>query len=229
MPKPELHVDNSLICRYSGNVSDTRVQHLARTLRKHCARYLAKSTCLVFFREVCAVFYAHIDEIYFLSGRIPNDLPTYMTIRSRTISLNPFFEVIKWEYLPPEWRLSGTWEKLQHEVSSAAGLQNDLIGLERDLDAGEQLNSVVVLMGNSSEHTPDGEDDEALLSQCVGIAVAEHNKSVAQVLARVAKIHRESRRPLPDSVADVLRHIVLLCETHLKWVTSAKRYRVMSE
>ncbi|KAK2616800.1 hypothetical protein QQS21_000177 [Conoideocrella luteorostrata] len=202
------------------HTSDTRIQHMAEILHSHCSKHLSRSTCRVFFQEVCAVLQAHVDEKYFLSGRLLTDMPTYMTIRSRTISLNPFFEIIKAECLPEIYRLSPTWQQLQHHVSSTAGLQNDLIGLERDLEEGEQLNAVVVLMAANNSDQPPG----AQLAACVALAVAEHNKSIAQVVALVSCVAKLGET-MPDSVADTLLHISLLCETHLRWATSAKRYK----
>ena len=127
-------------------VRDKKVQGLARALVNHCTRYLSPPTAHAFLRAASNVLRAHIDEVRFLEGRIQNDLPTYMSVRSRTIALDPFFEVLKREYLPAEWQFDTAWENLQLEVGCAAGLQNDLIGLGRDLENGEQLNAVIVLL-----------------------------------------------------------------------------------
>ncbi|GAB1315433.1 hypothetical protein MFIFM68171_05643 [Madurella fahalii] len=211
-------------------VKDTRIQDLARALRDHCIRHLSRTSAHAFFQAVCVVLRAHVDEVRFLQGRIPNSLQNYMNIRSRTISLNPFFEVIKSEYLTAESNgpFSGAWEQLQLEVSRAAGLQNDLIGLERDLENGEQLNAVIVLMRALGSNKDMHETDEALLSRCIALVNAEHNQSVARCLEHAAQINQAADNAPPDSsiaMSRVARHFLLLCETHLKWCASAKRYQ----
>lgn len=190
--------------------TDGRIQHMAGVLRDHYARFLPWRTCQAFFGAICNVFRAHIRECHFMHGQVPLNLQTYMAIRSQTISLSPFFEVIKQEYLPKEWRSIGVWVRLQHEVSVAAGLQNDLVGLERDLQSGEQLNAVVVLkrlegaIGASARGSnallkegvkdrgrpvPRCEEDEETLLRCVGIAAAEHNQSVQRALQHAKRIY----------------------------------------
>ncbi|VUC30506.1 unnamed protein product [Clonostachys rosea] len=205
---------------------DTRIQDLTRTLHQHVTRHLRHETCRAFFREVCSVLYAHIDEFLFLNGRIPQDLDTYMSIRSRTISLNPFFEVIKCEYFPTSWRPNMAWERLQEAVSSAAGLQNDLVGLERDIQNGEQMNAVVVLM-RSRTRTRSTNEPRSLLAQCVDTTVNEHNRRVEIVFRQAARILEMNEGDLSAAAtSQVVQHIVTLARTHLKWCASAKRYMV---
>lgn len=94
--------------------------------------------------------------------------------------------MIKSENLPADLELVGVWEKLQREVSGAAGLlQNDLIGLERDLENGEQLNAVLLLMRTNGGKP--NEVDETLFGRCIDIVNTEHNKSVAQCVVHIAK------------------------------------------
>lgn len=214
----------------AAKIKDTTIQDLAQVFREHCARHLSRASGHAFFQAVCLVLRGHVDEVRFLQGRIPNSLQNYMNIRSRTISLNPFFEVIKTEYLTAEADRSfaGAWEQLQLEVSRAAGLQNDLIGLERDLENGEKLNAVIVLMralgGGKNIHEP----DEALLSRCIALINVEHNKTVARCLEHAAQINQAADHAPPESsiaMSRVARHILLMCETHLKWCASAKRYQ----
>ncbi|KAK3356879.1 hypothetical protein B0T25DRAFT_621875 [Lasiosphaeria hispida] len=208
--------------------TDTRIQGLTQVLYGHCTKLLSPATSQAFFKAAQAVLEAHVDEIQFLQGRIPSDLPTYLGIRRRTIALGPFFEVLKCEYLPQNSYLSDTaWGQLQAEVSCAAGLQNDLIGLERDLENGEQLNAVVVLMrgfGGSLDRI-----DEELLARCIGLVSAEHNKAATRSLGHAAQIFQAAKDAPPDSIAaiaEVARHIMLLSETHLKWCASCKRYDI---
>ncbi|KAK0614751.1 hypothetical protein B0T14DRAFT_313288 [Immersiella caudata] len=187
---------------------DSRVPTLTRTLVSHCKAHLPDDSFRAFFKAIVVVFHAHAEEARFIRGAIPGDLSTYMQFRCRTISLNPFFEVIKCKYLPPEWKSAPVWDNLQMQVSRAAGLQNDLIGLERDMEEGEPLNAVIVLLRSAG---------------------FQKNKSVALALDAVADIclaASAAPRETFMAVASVMRHIVSLADTHLKWCSTAKRYQV---
>ncbi|CAH0047651.1 unnamed protein product [Clonostachys solani] len=209
-----------------GHAGDARIQHLTRTLHQHVTCHLPQETCDVFFHEVCGVLYAHIDEFLFLDGRIPQDLDTYMSIRSRTISLNPFFEVIKREYFPTSWQPNRAWDRLQEAVSSAAGLQNDLVGLERDMKNDEQMNAVIVLMRSQTE-ARSADETHALLARCVDTAVDEHNRWMETIFRQAARIlEMDGGDQSAAETNQVVQHIVTIARTHLTWCTSAKRYMV---
>lgn len=208
-------------------VQDKKVQGLARALVNHCSQHLSPSSAHAFFRAVSSVLQAHIDEVRFLEGRIQSDLSTYMSVRSRTIALDPFFEVLKREYLPAEWQFDTMWENLQLEVACAAGLQNDLIGLGRDLETGEQLNAVIVLLRALGGDVED--PDKTLLTQCIEVVTAKHNQSVIRALNYAEQINQAAQGCAPKSLAaitEVVRSILLLSETHLRWCSSAKRYHL---
>jgi len=208
---------------------DKRVQGLGRALLDHCTRYLSPRSAEAFFKAVCEVLEAHIEEIYFLQGRFGDSLAAYMSIRSRTIALNPFFEVIKSEYLAKtDWEFNPLWKKLQHEVSRVCGLQNDLIGLVRDLEDGEQLNAVMVLMRGFNAINKH-QLDRGVLSRCVALVNAEHNRSAARSFEFAAQIHGAAEASDCSAIErceSVARHILMMCETHLRWCSSAKRYRL---
>ncbi|KAK3898352.1 isoprenoid synthase domain-containing protein [Staphylotrichum tortipilum] len=208
---------------------DRRVPSQARALFDHCTRYLSHRSARAFFTAACDVLEAHIDEISFLQGRYSNTLPTYMSIRSRTIALAPFFEVIKTEYLADaDWALNPIWQKLQKEVACVAGLQNDMIGLVRDLEDGEPLNGVVVLM-QGFRSIVKNQLDRGVLSKCLALVNAEHNQSVARCFEHMTQLHRAAEASGCTDVGrieSVARHILMMCETHLRWCSSSKRYRL---
>ncbi|KAH8901268.1 hypothetical protein GQ53DRAFT_814734 [Thozetella sp. PMI_491] len=208
--------------QYNNEGKDTRIQQMSLRLREHCREQLSEGGYSAFAGAACVVLQAHIEEIMFLQNRIPNDISTYMAIRSRTIALNPFFEVLKSELLPQECRQDALWETLQAEVSRAAGLQNDLVGLERDLERGEQLNAILVLL-----RTDDGLPlvlDTHLFSQCIASVSKDHNESVARAIVAAEQLEREADIASTEAIAHMARHIVLLCQTHLQWCSTAKRY-----
>jgi hypothetical protein len=199
---------------------------LTRALLTHCKMHLSRDSFRAFFKAISVVFHAHIEESRFIQGMVPGGLPTYMQFRTQTISLNPFFEVIKCEYLDAEWESSPIWDDLQMHVSRAAGLQNDLIGLERDMKEGEPLNAVIVLLRTAGSHDNNLVDD-ALLADSVNSIAENHNQSVALALDGVGDIclaASAAPRETFSAVASVTRHIVSLADTHLRWCSTAKRY-----
>lgn len=200
--------------RRSGSAKDTRIQSLARVLYRHCKNQLSPQGTVAFFDAACRGFEAQMDEIRFRTGKISNDFETYLGIRNRTIALDPFFEVLKTDYLTEDERADPLWQSLQHHVCSAAGLQNDLVGLEKDLEQHQQLNGVLVLM-HARERPPLG-IDEADLARCCGLVGAEHNRNVASALDCFADIHGAAQRSATGRrMTDVAGHILLLCQTHL--------------
>ncbi|AEO55684.1 NAD(P)-binding-like protein [Thermothelomyces thermophilus ATCC 42464] len=208
---------------------DKRVQALARALLDHCTRYLSPKSADAFFNAVCRVLEAHAAEVGFLQGRNNDSFAEYLSVRSRTIALSPFFEVIKAEYLAePDWDFNDAWLGLQDEVSRAAGLQNDLIGLLRDIEDGEQLNAVVILMRGFRGYDAN-RLDRNILARCVSMVAAEHNASAARCFERMTELHRAAQNSPGSSVErveKVARHIIMMCETHLRWCSSSKRYRL---
>jgi len=188
---------------------------------------LTEASARAFFKAVAVVLRAHVDEARFLRSVIPANFENYIKFRCKTISLNPFFEVIKCEYLDDSWRSIAIWDKLQLDVSRAAGLQNDLIGLERDLMDGEQLNAVIVLLRASGVES--SRADNAPLSHHANFVADEHNKSVALSLDSMGEICLAASSAPHETfiaVVSVARHILLLADTHLKWCSAAKRYQI---
>ncbi|KAI1124608.1 isoprenoid synthase domain-containing protein [Nemania abortiva] len=210
-----------------GALMDTRIQGLTRVLYRHCTQWLCQKTARSFFKTACKVFRAHIDEVRFMHGQIPNDLPTYMGIREITIALNPFFTIIKNEFLPEGRSEDTIWDELETEVCRATGLQNDLIGLERDLENGEPLNAVIVLL--ASNGSPVQEQGEELFARYIEKICAEHNRSTTRAKELLAQINQEIDVADSKGAAEVARHIIMMCETHLKWCTTAKRYSMKSD
>ncbi|KAK4034827.1 isoprenoid synthase domain-containing protein [Parachaetomium inaequale] len=208
---------------------DKRVQVLASVLFDHCSRYLSPRSAQAFFKAVGEVLEAHVEEIHFLQGQHTKSFAQYLNIRSRTIALNPFFEVIKTEYLATaDWELNTAWLRLQNEVSRVAGLQNDLIGLLRDIEDGEQLNAVMVLMRGFKGYDK-SQVDHNILSRCVAMVNAEHNQSASRCFEYMTQLHRAAEASdgsAIERVERVARHILMMCETHLRWCSSAKRYRL---
>jgi hypothetical protein len=74
------------------------------------------------------------------AGSLPYELDACMSIRTRTIGIKPLFTLAL-----STWRQDHSWPKklddIQKEVNMVAGLQNDLVGLEKNLKNGESKRS----------------------------------------------------------------------------------------
>ena len=112
-------------------------------------------------------------------SNIGNDLATYLQIRSRIMGIAPFFTLISSLYTPR----GGDQEKisvLQGAVSLATGLQNDLIGLEKDLRNGERMNAVMVVLGAETTHNIDPRELSDATTQIADI----RNRTIDHVVLR---------------------------------------------
>ncbi|KAK5652211.1 hypothetical protein OQA88_10708 [Cercophora sp. LCS_1] len=205
----------------SPTLKSTLIQSMTTLLCSHAAHHLTPTTLPAFLSGVVTVFNSHLSEILFLQSRLPRTLPTYLSIRNLTIALSPFFEALKAEYLAPCLVSLQGWNDLQLAVGTAAGLQNDLIGLARDFESGEELNAVVVLM---REEGPDQGDREGLV-RAVETVRQEHDAAVGRALECAGRVVLAAEEGL-EAVMRVVRMVLAVGETHLKWCAGAKRYRV---
>ncbi|OQE17815.1 hypothetical protein PENFLA_c023G05479 [Penicillium flavigenum] len=160
----------------SGGISLAgEVYSLMSTFRKHCCRYLSEAAAKGFFYEIDKVFNGFVEEIGFRQGHTIRDLERYMEIRTRTIGVAPFFALIRSELPPSDY--PDDFVAVQKAMNMAVGLQNDLIGLEKDLENGELLNAVLVAMEQQEE-----EGKEKDLAEAVEAICALHNQNIAGVM-----------------------------------------------
>lgn len=200
------------------------IRRMTGAFEAHCSQFLTERSRPIFYEAVWSVLEAHIEECHFVESGPITDVPTYMRIRRRTIGLNPFFELIKSEYLPKEAFSEPAWEPLQTQVSAAAGLQNDLIGLERDVEKGEILNAVLIGM-RAKQTANDTLSPDELLSASVSNVSEQHNLAAQSSLESFIQLCQESSS---NCVREVARNILTVCQTHLMWCTSDRRYKMES-
>ncbi|CAG8888275.1 unnamed protein product [Penicillium egyptiacum] len=118
----------------SGISSIKKVINAMQMFRDHCRRYLSKPEAKDFFDEVCTAFEGFSFELELRQKALASSLETYIDIRTRTIGVAPFFNLIKSEY-SPGYHVDDSLE-MQRDVYTVVGLQNDLIGLEKDIETG---------------------------------------------------------------------------------------------
>ncbi|KAJ5477710.1 hypothetical protein N7530_003219 [Penicillium desertorum] len=177
------------------------VYSLMSTFRKHCCRYLSEEAAKGFFYEIDKVFTGFVEEIRFRQGHTTRDLERYMDLRTRTIGVAPFFAL--------------------KAVNMTVGLQNDLVGLEKDLENGELLNAVLVAVEQQGE-----EGKEQDLAKAIEAICALHNQNIAGVVRTRQRVVLEGKG---NPAAIIANSQLLFTETHFRWCTTAKRYNAEPE
>ncbi|RJE25566.1 hypothetical protein PHISCL_02106 [Aspergillus sclerotialis] len=197
-----------------------KVLYAVQIFRDHCSRYLDKDEVKDFLNEVCSVFKGFSWELELREKALASDLETYINIRMRTVGVAPFFSLIKSEY-SPGYHAEELLE-MQRDIYTAVGLQNDLIGLEKDIQTGEAMNAVIYAM--KSTRQKEGHDVGIGLPGAVSLVCELHNTAITRALKR--HDHLISTPECPPSSGIIIANAMLLCTaTHLEWCVSTKQYR----
>ena len=124
------------------------------------------------------------------------DPDVYLRVRCRTVGLDPFFYLVRTELAVEE-----PLARLEAAVSLAVGLQNDIVGLRKDIMEGERFNFILLR----------GEGIERGLRKAVGC----HNRSV--------RLAAQAMDELPGAKED---HVLVLgfVARHWAWAKCADRY-----
>jgi hypothetical protein len=102
---------------------------------------------------------------------------------------------------------------LAPHVATIVGLQNDLVGLRKDVEEGEKMNHAILL----TERKGLG------LRQAVEVAVEKHNQCVRDMLEEVERLER--RIDAKGGWRELRECMVGFVGTHFEWATAAKRYK----
>ncbi|OQE40042.1 hypothetical protein PENCOP_c006G08038 [Penicillium coprophilum] len=195
---------------------------LMSLFQNHCCQFLSDAAAKDFFREICTVFCGFMQEIKFQQGYLKRDMQNYMEIRTRTIGVAPFFSLIRCDLFPPDYYPDSILA-IQKAVNVAVGLQNDLVGLEKDMDEQEPMNAVFVSM---EELLRKEEMKGTKLADTIAAVCSLHNCSIAEVVQMHQRILQAAGE---ESEIIVATSQLLFTETHLRWCTTAKRYRTHLE
>ncbi|GAB1196587.1 hypothetical protein APSETT444_005859 [Aspergillus pseudonomiae] len=213
---------------YSCSSQHAVVQYFI-VFKQHCSTQLSKEVARRFFGSVCIILEALLDEIKFSQGDLPYNLETYMSIRRRTIGMPSFFTLARSILETKDHQWSPEILDMESDACAILGLQNDLVGLEKDIRAKEKMNAVFVNVAQIAGQTIYAGDDATLQAATNNIC-ALHNHLMGRVLERHANIQQRAigtpRNALECRVADMQ---LMATETHLKWCTMAKRYNLIPE
>ena len=144
------------------------------------------------------------------------DVQRYLDIRARTVGLRPFFDILQFEFrlsFDQSQGHSALWQ-LEDGVTLAVALQNDIVGLSKDIAKGQVLNLALI-------HANQADDD---LETGYQLAVEMHNRSV-EAAASAASL--ASRGDFCDSELAVHQYVDCLLgfiDRHFAWAASSQRY-----
>ncbi|KAE8145985.1 hypothetical protein BDV25DRAFT_133311 [Aspergillus avenaceus] len=197
------------ICEHSSkHPSTAKVTHLKPATRD-------------FFHEISIIFDAFIEEGKFKQGQLPNNLPTYMHIRECTIGIAPLFSLLK-NGLHPNGLCPSVFGELQSQLNEIAGLQNDLLGLEKDIKRGEYMNAAIVAMRENKGG--DQRSNQTTLDMAKSISEL-HNSCVSRMMDRCELLFHTGEEEQSSWCEALVAHMQLSVETHFMWCQSSKRYQ----
>ncbi|KAI0592596.1 hypothetical protein TUN199_05176 [Pyrenophora tritici-repentis] len=104
-------------------------------------------------------------------------------------------------------------------IQRTVGLQNDIVGLDKDIEKGEKMNLAVLLVEQQNETT---ENLEAI-HRARATAVLMHNTEMQNVIRRWADIKAANHSHVVQVYAQSL---VAFTRTHFTWASHANRYHL---
>ncbi|KAK3650570.1 hypothetical protein LTR56_006275 [Elasticomyces elasticus] len=165
--------------------------------------------------NVLDIWEALQDELY-LREEAVSDIESYLEIRTRTVGLRPFFDLLQADLQLEDDELAREpviWQ-LEQNVTLAVALQNDMVGLKRDLANAEPLNIICWAAG-----LPDGN-----LRSASDSAVDMHNQAASTACALASGLSDPTRTSELGAASQQYANLVCaLIATHFAWVSSAER------
>jgi hypothetical protein len=144
----------------------------------------------------------------------------YRKIRRLSIGIMPFFVVLERQLSGTRDESSAALGRLKHLVVSVIILQNDLVGLAKDIKEGESMNSLLV-MARPKRNDAGDLDMYRKLTSAAKIAEREHNLTVCQAIATAQSIFESARSSNESRLAGM---ILSFSHHHLKWAMHTRRY-----
>ncbi|KXG52215.1 Terpenoid synthase [Penicillium griseofulvum] len=170
--------------------------------------------------DICDMCQGLLDELLFRRGLLSNNLKTYLQFRGKTMGIHPFFTLIRTLHKPIDAEYLSGLRDLQKRVSLVLGLQNDLVGLEKDRRNGETMNAVLVSL--KEQAGTDVDHMNMILPKTIQDVCEIHNLC----LSAAVEVHEGLQLSRGHSEEGILETTVLaFADTHLKWCASSKRYQ----
>ncbi|KAF1981406.1 hypothetical protein K402DRAFT_467587 [Aulographum hederae CBS 113979] len=109
----------------------SKVHQISYAFRNHVQQLLSPDLYCLFIREITEHWVGAMKESHFQKQPCPN-VEHYMEIRAQTCGLPPFFTLLESCWMSSYHKRSTALQGLQGCVEIIVGIQNDLIGLEKD-------------------------------------------------------------------------------------------------
>ncbi|KGO45943.1 Terpenoid synthase [Penicillium expansum] len=210
------------------NVSRTnKVASILCFFQEYCIQQLdlSESTARELGNDICDMCEGLLDELLFRQGILANNLATYLQFRGRTMGIHPFFTLIRTLHEPIEGQYLIGLRELQKSVSLVLGLQNDLVGLEKDRRNGETMNAVLVSLEEQAGMDMDHMD--MILPRTIQQVCDIHNLCLSAAVDMHEGLHVSLNGDSHDPILETA--VLAFAETHLKWCASSKRYQAKVE
>jgi hypothetical protein len=143
------------------------------------------------------------------------------------MGIHPFFTLIRTLHPPIEGEYLSRLQDLQKRVSLVLGLQNDLVGLEKDRRDGETMNAVLVSLKEQAGTDVDHMD--RILPRTIKDVCGIHNLCLSDAVEMHAGLHGSLSGDIHIRDAVLETVILAFADTHLKWCASSKRYQAKVE
>ncbi|GAB1213256.1 hypothetical protein ATERTT37_002405 [Aspergillus terreus] len=149
----------------------------------------------------------------------------YLEIRNRTFGLMPLLTIAEHYYLAEVDSLATSPDisLLKTQISLMGVGQNDIGGLEKDIQLSNPSNSIMVL-ATLLGRKPIVSANSVLESQDIlSLFEKENQRFINDVVKTWSRIQIRSTRKEERRLSNTL---ITLCVTHLKWVLSTSRYNI---
>ncbi|KAJ5971273.1 uncharacterized protein N7479_001191 [Penicillium vulpinum] len=210
------------------NVSLTnKVASILCFFQEYCVQKLelCESTARELSNDICDMCEGLLEELLFRQGILPNNLETYLQFRGKTMGIHPFFTLIRTLHQPIEREYLSKLRDLQNRISLILGLQNDLVGLEKDRRNGETMNAVLVSL--KEQAGMDVDHMNKLLPRTIQDVCGIHNLCVSDAVEMHEGLYASLNGDSHEAILETA--ILAFADTHLKWCASSKRYQAKVE
>ncbi|KAJ5691242.1 hypothetical protein N7488_011977 [Penicillium malachiteum] len=203
----------------------------------------AATICFAFYRHIIDIFRpitaeavlfdmkdmigGQLPELHFKQGKLKiNSYQDYLSIRNRSFGLLPLLTIAEHYHLAKDGLAATSPDiaLLKNQISIMCVGQNDVGGLEKDIELSNTSNSILVLAmlaGRKIKTSDDVLESEDILR----LFEAKNHIFVNDVIETWIKIRISSKVEAEHRLSDML---IVLCITHLEWVLTSSRYDIES-
>ncbi|KAJ5714046.1 uncharacterized protein N7483_011227 [Penicillium malachiteum] len=203
----------------------------------------AATICFAFYRHIIDIFRpmtaktvlfdmkdmiaGQVPELHFKQGELNiNSYEDYLSIRNRTFGLLPLLTIAEHYHLAKDGLAVASPDiaLLKNQISIMCVGQNDVGGLEKDIELSNTSNSILVLAmlaGRKIKRNDDVLEFEDILRLFEG----KNHIFVNDVIETWSRIRISSKVETEHRLSDML---ITLSITHLEWVLTSSRYDIES-